>query len=253
MAGEQELSDRIYRWEGWIFNGVCALYFLILSPVVVDAAGIAARDPEKTVIWLGVLLVLITFAEIYAFPRKMKFVAFATRMHQDEMGRGIFLWMMHTVISIIIVFTAAGAFGTKVDEDNSDMPFWLGLCIFATVMKELYFLMCLWHDADKLPAEKFGRPNRREWILDGILVTYSCLGYSATWGMITANMSLERDNPPMFILNLLLSCFLFLLFYLPLRIPYFMEELARARTKKDYLWIAVSILLVMVPAILILN
>ena len=60
---------------------------------------------------------------------------------------------------------------------------------------------------------------------------------------------LERGNPGMFVVNLLISGLLFLIFYLPLRIPYLLEERARVSGGRDWLIFIGSILAVMVPAI----
>jgi len=239
------------RWEGPVFNLVCAVYFFTVAPVVVRAGDRAMRYPEATVIWFGVAILVISLLEVYAFPRKMRFVARAAHDRGDTMEAGFWLWMFHTVISVILVFQVAGAFGVKVGEGEDDsMPWWLGLLIFVVVIKELVFLGFILVGDDKPPPERYARPNRKEWPLDLILIAYACLAYSATWGAITTNLSMERENPPMYALNLFVSSLLFLIFYLPLRIPYWLEELSRVKTKKDVAWLVASVLIVLVPVIL---
>jgi hypothetical protein len=244
---------RIYRWEGLAFNAACAVYFVTLAPIIVAAANTAMRDPERTVAWFGALVIGISLAEIYAFPVKMRFVREAAREQGDEMGAGFLLWMFHAVISIILLFLAAGAFGFPVEgAGESDMPWWLAALIPVVVIKELVFLGFLFHGggADSRGADlRYQRPNRREWLADLILVVYACVAYSATWSAITTGISMEKDNPVMFIVNLVVSSLLFLMFYLPLRIPYWLEEMARAKTARDAWMLVGSILLVLVPAI----
>ena len=57
----------------------------------------------------------------------------------------------------------------------------------------------------------------------------------------------------MFVLNLLVSSLLFLIFYLPLRIPFLLEELTQIESAADAWKFAGSILLVLIPAIALLG
>ncbi len=245
---------RIYRWEGGLFNVLCAIYFITLGPRVVEAADHAIRVPGSKVIWLGILIIGISAAEIYAFPAKLRYVREAARGFGDTIGAGFLLWMFHAVISIILIFLSASAFGVTIsDSSEAGMPWWLSLLIPVVVIKELVFLGFLMWDKEDTAAPsadpRYRRPNRREWLLDLILLGYACVAYSATWGMITNNLSMERENPVMFIVNLFVSSLLFLIFYLPLRIPYWLEEIAQTKTRSDRIKLIASILLVLIPAI----
>lgn len=247
------IALRTYRWEGAIFNILCGIYFLWLAPTVVDAANTAMRDPEAKVIWLGILLALISLAEVYAFPLKMRFVNEAIRDQGDTAGRAFYLWLFHAVISMILLFLIASCFGFKLDESNGDeMPVWLMVLIPTTVIKELVFSGFLLSDKPKEapPDPKYARPQVREWIVDFILVVYACVAYSATWGALTRGMTVADDHPVLFVLNLLLCTLLFLIFYMPLRIPYWVEELAQVKSKADRLKLAASILVVLVPTVI---
>ncbi len=53
----------------------------------------------------------------------------------------------------------------------------------------------------------------------------------------------------MLVVNLFVSSLLFLIFYLPLRIPYWLEEIAQTKTQADWLKLTASILMVLIPAI----
>ncbi|MEC5126815.1 hypothetical protein VSU19_08645 [Verrucomicrobiales bacterium BCK34] len=252
---------QIYRWEGGLFNALCAIYFLTLGPLVVEAADKAMRVPDSRVHWLGFLIIGISLAEVYAFPAKLRFVRTAAREYGDSTGAGFILWMFHAVISIILLFLAAGAFGVKISESSgSEMPTWLALLFPVIVIKELVFLgFLMWDKSDTGESTKsepepeadarYERPNRREWLLDLILLSYACIAYSATWGAITINLSLEKENPVMLVVNLFVSSLLFLIFYLPLRIPYWLEEIAQTKTQADWLKLTASILMVLIPAI----
>lgn len=251
--GERRAGSWTYRWEGFVFNAVCGLYFIFLAPFVVDAAGIAMRDPEGKVIWLGILLIAISLGEVYAFPTKMRFVNRAIRDRGDFGGKALYLWLFHAVISIIILFVIAGSFGIKVTgaEDGPPMPGWLAGMMVVVVIKELVFLGFLWSgsEPDGAPNPKYVRPSFREWIANTILLAYASVAYSATWSTITKGLDLEWGNPVMFVVNLFVATLLFLIFYLPLRIPYWIEELAQAKTGRDIFRLVASILVVLVPAL----
>lgn len=251
-ASTSSLAFRTYRWEGFVFNVVCALYFVFLAPIIVDAANLAMRDPEAKVIWLGVLLALISLAEVWALPVKLRFVNQAVRDNGGAAGKAFYLWMFHTVISVILLFLVAGSFGVKITGDDSDsLPWWLSALIFVTVIKELVFLGFLWSgsDGEAVVNPKYARPKKREWIADAILVVYACVAYSATWSTITRGMGLEPEDPVMFVVNLFVASLLFLIFYLPLRIPYWIEEMAQVKTRGDWLRLVGSVLVVLIPAL----
>ncbi len=250
-----EPIDKSYRWEGLIFNGVCILYFIFLSPKIAKVASSAMRDPDARPIWLGIILIVITLLEIYALPVKMRFVRWAIRKHGDKGNSGMVLWMFHAVLSIIILFTIAGSFGLKIGsgEGETDIPWWMSLLLVATVIKELAFLMFMLGSGDDLPKGKYERPSVKERLIDLVLVIYACLGYTVIWGSITIGLSMERQNTPMYIINLFVAGLLFLVFYLPLRIPYLIEERAQIKSGSDELRFCGSILAVMIPAIWVLS
>ena len=244
------LSKKIYTWEGILFNLLCACYFLLLAPYIqtISIANIKGGTPIP---WFGVLLLIISIAETYAFPKKMKYVHKAIQDHHDVFGNGFFLWMFHTVISILITFSALASFGYDISPDSVNQPSNIVLFLpFFIVIKELYLLFTMMgmHDEnDSLEAYK--RPNQKEWVLDLILLSYACLAYTATWSTFTANMSMERDNMAMYMLNCVVASILFLIFYMPLRIPYYLEEIAQLKTNKEVFRFVLSILLVLISVI----
>lgn len=249
--------------NGLLFNLVCAVYFIWIAPVVVNAGDKAMRDPEATFVWLGVALALVCLGEVWAFPVKMRFVRQAIG-REKEVNAGVFyLWIFHAVISIILLFQIAGCFGVKVGlEPEKAFPWWLGLLIPLSVIKELVFSAFLLSDKSddsKSPDNtetddpRYSRPSTREWIADAILVGYACLAYSATWSAITVNMKINDGHPVLTALNCFLAVLLFLIFYLPLRIPYWIEECSRIETTADKWRLAASLLVVLVPAMWLLR
>lgn len=247
------LAQRTYRWEGLVFNVTCDIYFVLLAPLIVSTADAVMRQPGVTAVWLGVLILAISLAELWAFPVKMRFVNQAVRTHGDSAGSAFMLWLFHAVISVILVMLIAECFGAEIGEGD-DSTTWMAIVMPIVVIKELVFLFVLMAgiDDDSEPLPRYTRPQRREWLADAILVVYACVVYSASWGSIMSNADLEPHNLPMYVLNLFVASLLFLIFYLPLRIPYWIEELAQVDSTGDRLRLVGSILIALVPAVAIL-
>jgi hypothetical protein len=245
-------KDQIYRWEGLIFNLLSALYFLFLAPLLQTSTIASIKgEPPTAVPWLGWLLILISILEVYAFPLKMCYVQAAVKNHQEKFGNGIFLWMFHAVISILLMFTAFQAFGFDFIGEEKELPWWMMGLIFATVIKELYFMGTMMGlKTEEQLQQKYGRPNRKEWLVDLILLVYACIAYTACWQSLSYGMDMEKDNMVMYIVNCFVAGLLFLIFYLPLRIPYHLEETAQLKTAWGWLKFIGPIVLIMVIVVL---
>lgn len=243
------VEETIYSWEGWLFNLICAGYFVFISPFVKEATVSAIHDEGIFIPWLGIALITISLLEIYAFPKKMKYVHRAAMKHGEEIKSGFVLWMFHAVISIVITFTALESFGYNVVPEEgveSEPSGWLALLMFAVVIKELYLLFTIigLHEGIN-QLEEHQRPNKKEWIIDLILLVYACLAYTATWEAITDNMDMDKHNTVMYIVNLFGASIMFLIFYMPLRIPYHLEEMVQLKTIQDVLKFFFGILVVL--------
>jgi hypothetical protein len=245
-------KKNIYSWEGGVFNLICALYFAFLSPYVLEAS---IRNFEKgptQIHWLGFALIIISILEVYAFPKKMKYVHKAIMDHGGHAVSVFYLWMLHAVISIIILFMIVESFGYEiVSETGQDsMPWWMSILLPGVVLKELYLLFTIIGTHDETDAlEAYDRPNNKEWILDLILLSYACLAYTVTWETITNKMQLKDEVLLMYVVNLILMAIIFLICYLPIRIPYFIEELNQLKTNKDRFKFVISILMALVAAV----
>ncbi|MBK1856378.1 hypothetical protein JO972_15510 [Verrucomicrobiaceae bacterium 5K15] len=183
-------------------------------------------------------------------------VTYVLGSYRDAIGSGIILWIFHAVISLVLFFLGASAFGIDIKEVSGGSVHWpLFLLMLGVVIKELFFLGVLMQakSGTNEPDSKHERPNRQEWALDLILVSYTCITYSVTWGAITNNLSLKTEQPLAFLLNLFLGSLLFMIFYLPLRIPFGLEERAQAKTSFDKIKITASLFLALIPALIALR
>lgn len=227
------------------------------------------REGERSALWLGILIVVIAAAETWALPRKMRLVLARLEGHRSPTVTLFVLWMLHTVISILLLFTAVAAFGWDRDSSSvGQLPGWFLVLIVATVIKELYLLGVFFFACEATPAQASAtpsdleqkrppdvpqRPRRLEPLLDGILLAYACIAYSSTWAaMFRQNEQYLGSNLALILFNVVAGAILFLLLYLPLRIPYWTEEIAQAQTRWDKAKLAFSLLLAMVPALVFL-
>jgi len=245
------------RWEGVVFNLICGGYFLFLSPLVISTVRSGLGDDTGEVapaFWLGILLLLAMGAEIWALPEKLKFVRTAMRQRNPEMEVNtglIFLWIFHATVTIILLGIAARELGADVFTKGKEhsLPGWFLTLIILSVLKELYLLLAMWGMFDGKEIDpRYVRPKQREWICDILLILYACLAYSSTWGMVSET-SLERSNPVMFVINIFTSSLLFLIFYLPMRIPYLQEEWSEMKRPGQFFRWLVSLLMAVVPAV----
>lgn len=243
------VADKIYAWEGLVFNLLCALYFAFLSPAILEITYHNVHHQASFHPWLGFALVTITVLEIYAFPQKMKYVHKAVLNHNQQSINGFIMWMFHTVISILIIFFTIEAFGIEITEKGAmnNAPWYVVVLPIIVVIKELYFLFFIFGDNDRI--EGFDRPNKKEWIIDLILMSYACLAYTVTWETITKDMDMGKQDTVLYIANICVAGVLFLSFYMPLRIPYYVEEIAQMKTKKDVAKFVFSILIVLISVI----
>lgn len=246
-------ENRIYQWEGIVFNLLCALAYVLLGPTLVETASLAVdgklEEENRSAAWLGFLIILVSLLEIYAFPIKMRYIREAIREHGDDGASGFVLWMFHAVVSIILVFVVSATFGQPVISGQESEPSaWVMVTFFVVVIKELGLLLCLFVPAGGSPEPAYARPNRREKVVDLILLGYAFVVHCVVWGTIS-RMDLQPGEPVMFVVNLFAASLVFLMLFLPLRIPYWIEEMARAKTVQDWLILAGSVLAVLIPAL----
>ncbi len=242
-------SDKIYNWEGLIFNLLCALYCTFLGPSVLAVSTHNLQEEASFMPWFGIVLLTISLLETYALPKKMNYVHKSILNHQDVAGSGFVLWMFHLLISLSITVAALKAFDINVLENGaSHTTNWYAVVLLVlVVIKELYLLLFIVGGfGEEEQLNNYERPNKKEWICDLILCCYACIAYTVIWESMTEGMRMEKENPPMFLLNICVSSLLFLFFYLPLRIPYYLEEMAQIKTKKEVLKFVFSILIVLI-------
>lgn len=279
-------QDRL-RLAGFGFNVACALYFVTLGPVVAATSRSVARDDAAFAPWLGVLLLALVAVETWALPRKMAIVRASLPDKEAGAGFSFLLWILHSCVAILVLFLAIGSFGFDIGKAaDGEAPLWVSLTIPAIVIKELYLLfkMTGWGEAPTEPTSEPSAalaneaeagagagaaddappedgevpppcPRALEPVLDGILLLNACAVYSATWGAFVPERGIGAggDHVVMLISNTLAGAILFAALYLPLRIPYWTEELVKAeRERFGWAKAVLSFLSMLIPALIFL-
>ncbi|MBZ0114371.1 MAG: hypothetical protein K8J08_18055 [Thermoanaerobaculia bacterium] len=238
------------RFGGVAFDLICAAYFWRLAAPVTEAADVASRDPEGRAVWLGVLLLLAIALETWALPVKLRQVRRRLVPGRRLPAGAIYLLLLHIVVAILVLFVAMGAFGWKVGTEGGGMPWPVGILTVVMVLRGLALGAFLLGSAGPKAAPlNETRARAKERAADLGLTIYACLAYSATWGMMVRGVDMASHNPIHYGLNLVASGLTFLAIFLPLRIPYLVEEWASVERPWDWLIALGSIGVAMASAI----
>jgi len=239
---------------------------------VVDSTGFQV---SKFSVMFGLLLIGIQVAEVYAFPKKLRSVvemikkqlrkqekklellkfpkerrAAVSKSKLNKLARssdyitkrlenigttGIVLWMFHMMVSMVMIFAALSLFGVDIST-MADVHPWMALIPFVLVIKEVYLMFGLMgFDEDSISDKLHANSQTESWLWDLILVFYTWLAYSVTWASMALDTPLSNENLAMHLMDMGLAGFLFLLFYMPVRIPYFLEGMVYVRSSRQAL------------------
>ena len=231
---------------------MAAVYFFLVAGLIEDLSLHLFKDDVTYLPVFGLLILALNVLELYAFPKKIKLVGKLLKDKRRKFGtNSIVLWLFHLTISVVAIIVILNSFGYDLGGDQEDISIWIALVIMAVVIKEIYLLMFFIND-DKLSEKEYKKLKKKEWIYDIILILYSWFAFTIMWTAVSkvGNTDMNKENILMYVLNLVIVSVLFLIFYLPLRIPYFLEEQALIKTKEDYFKFIFSILIVLVALVL---
>jgi len=236
-----------YPWKGVVLNVVSAFYFLTLSPYI-EKISLDKFSGEKSYLpLLGLLLMILSVFEIYAFPKKMKLVKKLMKEKGKKAETGqVVLWFFHAAISMVTLMIILSAFGYDVTNPKVETPFWVALMMMVLFIKEVYFLLVIINEAI-IDKKEFKKLKEIEMFYDIILVVYSWIAFSIIWTGVSkiGDRDMHSENIGLYIINLFAVSFIFFMTYLPIRIPHLLEETTLAKTKEDYFKFVFSILLIL--------
>ncbi len=164
----------------------------------------------------GIILLIAIVGEVAAFYWKTRYNR-STR----EGGPVFLLWIFHTVVAVVMSIFALEALGFGFDE-NAGIS---AAAMFITVIKELVLLMFI----ITAPEEQKVSPLRG--IMGDI---FFALFYSLAYTVVIGNILLPANydnylfafwySKAGFIMNSLVVLLLFFMFYMPLRLPYYISK-----------------------------
>ena len=211
------------------------LYAIFAAPPLARALKAGLADPEPLV-WPGVLLLAVLLLEPIGLRWK---VLFLRRRNRDESfePQGSMLGVVsaavigHMIVSVLVGMIALDCLGLA--GEGAD-PAWMGGAAVALVFKDLLAFFST--GGQQTSREPPGHWKER--LADLFLLAFGCLAYTAWWqGLLDlGEVATEGIGMKLALAPLLGGLFLFL--YLPMRLPFLLDECYRrpARGRKARIW-----------------
>lgn len=243
------------RTWGWILGHAVSLvfylYVFVLAPPLAGAMKEGLESPEP--LWgVGLLLWAILLLEpVGAFWK----VRFLRRRNQEEgfepegemLGLGSVVVIGHMVVTVMVGMVALDCLGLVGEGANDN---WAGAAILFLVCKDLFAFFATGGTgvARELPG------HWKEGLADFLLLAFGCVAYSVWWQVFFDLGDLASQTAGMKVALAVLLGGTFALFYLPMRLPFVLEECyrQRARGRRWRVWteLAAGALLGFYPALL---
>ncbi|MDD4341648.1 MAG: hypothetical protein PHO14_05375 [Kiritimatiellae bacterium] len=202
------------------------LYALLAAPPLARALKAALADAQP-VYWPGVLLLAVLLLEPFGLRWKLQFLR---RRNDDDGFRpegamvafGSATAIAHMIVTVILGMLALDAWGA-VGIGAHDAGTWWGIVIVALILKEFVGLFV----AGGQSRAREAPGHVKEHLSDLFLLAYGCVAYTAWWEAIVDIEALSNIGgwEKLVLLPVLAGLFLFL--YLPMRLPFLLEEFYR--------------------------
>ena len=242
--------------RNWLADHVASagfyLYALVLAPVLARLlkAGLAGAEP----LWLpGAILLAVFLFEPFGLRWKLQFL----RRRNRESGfvpEGSLLGlisavaighMILTVVAGLLMLDCWGVIGAGAEAESR----WLGLTVVVLVLKE--FVALLGAGGQSLAAQPPGHWKER--LADFLLVAFGCVIYTAWWAVLLDLGEVAGESLGMKLALLPFLGGLFAFLYLPLRLPFLLDECylrpARGRRGRILLELGLGLLLGFYPVL----
>jgi hypothetical protein len=218
------------------------LYALLLAPPLARALKVALAGSEP-VLWPGLLLLAVQILEPFGLHWKMRLLrrrnADSGFEPQNAMA-GIFyaVGIGHVIVTVFMGMLALDAWGVLgVGADN--VSGWWGAVIIALVVKELVAFAA--GGGQEVAREAPG--HWKETAGDACLLCYGAVAYTAWWGALLDLGGMEWNSLGERLALMPVFAGIFLFFYLPMRLPFLLEEfyLRQAAGRKARIWAELGI------------
>lgn len=225
----------------WVLNILFAVYALFLNErILLWSEDLINKQKEN---WqLGLLCILAFLVELPAMWIAMKDLR--QREPQIKLSDTLVfvVWVFHTVIGVMLAINILTSFGINIDSHKT-----IGtLVILIAMVREFGFLAVVFYKNDS-PI----KVNPKIKFLANVgLLYFTCIVYTSTWGLIaTGSEPINQGNIILTLLNLVCALILFVIFYIPTRLPYFIEETSLFKNKKQQNLFVISNIIVCLAAL----
>ncbi len=236
--------------SGWIRGNSMTLgfylYALFIAPSLAQALKSALADPQP-ILWLGLLILLVLCLEPLALHRKILFVrrrASDERREPQGSMLGIFSLAVigHFMVTMFLGLLMLDCWG-KIGTDTETLSPWLAWTLVLLILKE--FVVLFTTGGKSVAREPPG--HLQEWASDLVLLAFSCVAYTVWWEALVDLEEIATLGTGTKLVLLPFLGLLFLLVYLPLRLPSLLEEhyLQPARGRKLRLGMEIAIGLIL--------
>jgi hypothetical protein len=211
--------------RGWIRGNAATvgfyLYAILAAPPLARVLKSALADPQP-VLWPGLILLAVLLLESVGVRWK---ILFLRRSNADSgfVPQGPMLGIFsaavigHMIVTAVVGMLLLDCLGLAGPETN---PKWLGMGIIALMAKE--FITLFSSGGQSVSREAPG--HWKEHAADLSMLAYSCVAYTAWWqGMFDlGDVATQSWAMKLTLLPFLGGLFVFL--YLPMRLPFLLEE-----------------------------
>ncbi len=229
---------------GWIRGHAASLgfylYAVFAAPPLARAlkAGLAE---ERTVMWPGLLLLGVVLLEPLGLYWKMNFLR---RRNRDEgfepqgevLGLGSVTVIGHMIVAALVGMVALDCLGLAGEEAN---PAWMAWMAVGLVFRDLVaFFSSGGQGVSREPAGHW-----KEGVADFLLLAFGCVAYTVWWQGFFDLGDLATQSVGMKIALAILLGGVFALFYLPMRVPFVLDECYRqpAQGRRRRVWSELAI------------
>ena len=241
--------------RGWLLDHAESLgfylYALFAAPPLARALKAGLAEAE-TLLWPGLLLLAILLLEPFGLRWKLRFLR---RRNADDgfVPQGSMLGIFstacigHMIVTVVVgllILDCWGVVGAGMETESK----WLGVGVVALILKEFAtFFACA---GQSVSREAPG--HWKEHVANLILLSFSCVAYTAWWGVLLDLGDVAAEGWGMKLVLVPLLSGLFLFFYLPLRLPFLLEEAylqpAQGRKRRILVELAIGVAFGLYPA-----
>ena len=227
------------RVRGWILDHAVSagfyLYALFLAPPLARAMKEGLANPEP--LWgAGLLLWAVLILEPAGVFWKVRFLRRRNREEGFEpeggmLGLGSVVVIGHMVVTVMVGMVALDCLGLAGEGANDN---WAGGAVLFLVCKDLFTFFAT--GGQGVTKEVPG--HWKEGLADFILLVFGCVVYSVWWQGLFDLGDLGSETAGMKMALAILLGGTFALFYLPMRLPFVLEECYRqpSRGRKKRVW-----------------